>query len=71
VRGPTIIPHDCRSTDPHWRDQSRNARAALIVEPFAALTKKTTAALETEGEALLRFGEEDAEQRDVRFLNHR
>src|SRR6185369_5179811 len=50
-----------------WKTERKKKTAALIIEPFGALAKKTRAALEEEGDALLRFLEEDAAEREVRF----
>jgi hypothetical protein len=50
-----------------WRVDRKKDTAVLVLEPFAALTKKTLAALESEGDALLRFAEPEAEVRDVRL----
>jgi len=49
-----------------WKVERRKATAILELEPFATLTKKTLSALETEGDALLKFVEEDAVAREVR-----
>jgi hypothetical protein len=49
-----------------WRVERRKATAILVLEPFAPLAKKTLAALEAEGDALLKFVEEDAAAREVR-----
>jgi len=50
-----------------WRVERKKQIAALVVEPFGALAKKTVAALESEGDALLRFVEADAAERQVRL----
>lgn len=50
-----------------WKIERKRKAAVLILEPFGKLAKGTLAALEEEGEALLRFAEEDAETRDVRL----
>lgn len=50
-----------------WRVARKKKIATLIAEPFGALAKKTMAALESEGDALLRFLEEDAGVREVRW----
>lgn len=50
-----------------WKIERKKRAAVLVVEPFGPLAKKTVAALEKEGGALLRFVEEDAEVREVRF----
>ena len=49
-----------------WRIARTRKAAALLLEPFAPLARKTLAALEQEGDALLRFAEEDAATREVR-----
>jgi hypothetical protein len=49
-----------------WKIERKKKVAILILEPFGKLTKQTLAALEKEGDALLRFVEEDAEAREVR-----
>lgn len=49
-----------------WKIERKKKAAILILEPFGKLTKQALAALEKEGDALLRFVEEDAEAREVR-----
>jgi hypothetical protein len=49
-----------------WKVERKKKVAALIVEPFAKLTRAAVRALEEEGDALLRFAEEDAEAREMR-----
>ncbi|HSK77979.1 MAG TPA: winged helix DNA-binding domain-containing protein [Thermoanaerobaculia bacterium] len=49
-----------------WKVERKKKTAALVLEPFSPLARKTLAALEKEGDALLRFVEEDAEVREVR-----
>ena len=50
-----------------WKiDRKKNA-ATLVVEPFRPLARKTVAELEAEGDRLLDFTDDDAEERDVRF----
>ena len=49
-----------------WKIERKKKVAILILEPFGKLTKQTVAALEKEGDALLRFVEEDAEAWEVR-----
>ena len=49
-----------------WKVERKKKTAALVLDPFGPLAKKTLAALEKEGDALLRFLEEDAEVREVR-----
>jgi len=48
-----------------WKTERKKKTATLVIEPFDTLTKQTRAALEREGDALLRFLEEDAEAREV------
>ena len=49
-----------------WKTERKKKAATLTLEPFTPLPKKILAALEQEGDALLRFVEEDAEIREVR-----
>ena len=49
-----------------WKIERKKKVAVLILEPFGKLTKQTVAALEKEGDALLRFVEEDAKAWEVR-----
>ena len=51
-----------------WKIERKKKTATLILEPFGKLDKKTLAALEREGDTLLRFAEEDAELREVRCI---
>jgi Winged helix DNA-binding domain len=51
-----------------WKTERKKKAATLILEPFGKVDKKTLAALEREGDRLLRFAEEDAEMREVRCL---
>ncbi|HVE78215.1 MAG TPA: winged helix DNA-binding domain-containing protein [Gemmatimonadaceae bacterium] len=50
-----------------WRVERKKNAAVLVLEPFATLTKKALAALQSEGDALLRFAEPEAEVREVRL----
>jgi hypothetical protein len=50
-----------------WKVERKKKVAILTVEPFAKLSKTAVKALETEGDSLLRFAEEDAETREIRF----
>jgi hypothetical protein len=50
-----------------WKIERKKRSAVLILEPFEKIAKKTLAELEVEGDALLRFAEEDAETREVRL----
>jgi hypothetical protein len=54
-----------------WKSERKKAAASLILEPFAALPKKTRAALEEEGDALVRFLESDARTFEVRLAKPR
>ncbi|HVG08718.1 MAG TPA: winged helix DNA-binding domain-containing protein [Thermoanaerobaculia bacterium] len=49
-----------------WKVERKKKTATLVLEPFGKLIKKTLAELEQEGDALLRFVEEDALETDVR-----
>jgi hypothetical protein len=50
-----------------WKIERKKTVASLALEPFGTLAKATRAALEQEGEALLRFVEEDAQVRNIRW----
>lgn len=50
-----------------WTIERKKATAALVLEPFEALGKAAREQLAEEGEALLRFMEEDAGAFEVRF----
>jgi len=50
-----------------WKVEKVKNAAALVIEPFAALSKKDRAALEEEGEQLIRFIEANAKSFEVRF----
>jgi hypothetical protein len=50
-----------------WKVERKRKVAALILEPFVKLSRTAVKALEEEGDALLRFAEEDAETREVRI----
>jgi hypothetical protein len=53
-----------------WKVESSKTKkkeATLVIEPFVAVSKKVKAALEEEGEALLRFHEPDANAYALRF----
>ena len=43
-----------------WKSERKGKKATLTLEPFGKLRKKDVAALQREGEALLRFVEQDA-----------
>ena len=49
-----------------WKSERKGKKATLALEPFARLRKADAAALAREGEALLRFVEEDAASFEVR-----
>lgn len=49
-----------------WKVERKKKIATLVLEPFGKLARKTLAELEREGEALLRFVEEDALETGVR-----
>lgn len=49
-----------------WKIERKKKAAVLVIEPFGKIAKKTLADLESEGDALLRFAEEDAQTREVR-----
>lgn len=50
-----------------WRIERKKTSAVLAVEPFGKLSKASAAAIEKEGDSLLRFVEEDATSRVVRL----
>ncbi|HWN41297.1 MAG TPA: winged helix DNA-binding domain-containing protein [Thermoanaerobaculia bacterium] len=49
-----------------WKVERKRKTATLVLEPFGKLARKTLSELEREGEALLRFVEEDALETGVR-----
>jgi hypothetical protein len=51
------------------RGTGRRGPATLVITPLIALTRADRSALETEGEALLRFAAADAADHDVRFVD--
>jgi hypothetical protein len=51
-----------------WSIRRKKRTASLIVKSFAALSKKTREALEAEGDALIRFVDDDATQFGVEFV---
>jgi hypothetical protein len=51
-----------------WKTARKKKAAVLNVAPFVAIPKKSVAALEEEGDELLRFLEEDTNQREVRVV---
>jgi hypothetical protein len=52
-----------------WRSERKRAAAVLVIEPFGSVPKRTKAALEEEGDALLSFLEADAKEREVRWAS--
>jgi hypothetical protein len=50
-----------------WKIEKTKTAAALVIEPFVKLAKKERAALQEEGERLLRFVEAKAKSYEVRF----
>lgn len=48
-----------------WAIRRKGRTASLLLEPFGRLTKQAVTALEEEGDALLRFAEEDAAVREM------
>jgi hypothetical protein len=50
-----------------WRTERKRGSASLLLAPFMSLAKRDAAALVEEGEALLRFLEEDASHFDVKL----
>jgi hypothetical protein len=51
-----------------WKTERKKKDAVLKLTPFVAIPKKSVAALEEEGNELLRFLEEDTNQREVRVV---
>jgi len=49
-----------------WKSERKGKKATLALEPFGKLRRADVSALEREGEALLRFVEEDAGSYDLR-----
>jgi Winged helix DNA-binding domain len=52
-----------------WKVEKAKKKATLIIEPFEPLSKQTKDALAEEGEPLIRFIEEDAQEYEVRFTD--
>lgn len=50
-----------------WKVERKRKIATLVLQSFAPLPKKVAAALEAEGDALLKFVEDDAPERAVRI----
>ncbi len=53
-----------------WRAKRQKGRATLTISHFAPLADETLAAIESEGEALLRFIEEDADSYDLKIAEY-
>jgi hypothetical protein len=51
-----------------WKSERKRKAAVLVIEPFGAVAKRTRTALEQEGERLLAFLEEDAADREIRWV---
>ncbi len=49
-----------------WKIERKKNAAVLVVEPFRPLSRKIAAELEAEGDRVLGFTDDDAEDRDVR-----
>jgi len=52
-----------------WKSERKRKMAVLVMEPFGRVAKRTRAALEDEGERLLSFLEDDATERDVKWIS--
>jgi hypothetical protein len=50
-----------------WRVERARSSAALVLDPFLALSRKTRGELIEEGKALVRFVESDAQTTEARF----
>jgi hypothetical protein len=50
-----------------WKIEKAKGTAALVIEPFDALTQQNRDALIEEGERLVRFAEPEAKSYAVRF----
>ena len=50
-----------------WKVERKKKAATLVLEPFGKLAGKTLKELERDGEALLRFVEEDAPETGIRW----
>ena len=51
-----------------WTTERKKSAATLVLEPFAASSKKVVRALEEEGDGVLQFLEEGASKRDFRWV---
>lgn len=54
-----------------WKVERAKSAAALVIQPFEALSKKVREELADEGDALVRFAESDAGAFEVRFAKPR
>lgn len=52
-----------------WKSERKRKAAVLLIEPFGTIAKRVRAALEEEAELLLAFLEEDASEREVRWVS--
>ena len=52
-----------------WKSERKRKAAVLVMEPFGAVTKRVRGVLEEEGEKLLSFLEEGANERDVKWAS--
>ena len=52
-----------------WKVERKRKTATLALQSFGPLTKKATAALEAEGDVLMRFVDDDAAERVVRLTS--
>jgi hypothetical protein len=50
-----------------WKSERKRKTAVLLIEPFGTLTKAVRSQLEEEGDLLLRFLEDDATEREIRW----
>ena len=50
-----------------WKSERKRKTAVLVIEPFGRVTKRVRTELEEEGDALLRFLEDDATEREIRW----
>ena len=50
-----------------WTVERKKKVATLVIDPFGPVARKIKTALEEEGDALLRFVEEDAGERTMRW----
>ena len=52
-----------------WKSERKRKAAVLLIEPFGTIAKRVRTALEEEAELLLAFLEEDASEREVRWVS--